>query len=122
MVGSDAEVYDGLIIPRYTAKQLKQPVSQILTAPTNIRTADTHQLLKLLELGYFEPSQMRYGVNRGKNRNQERRIQQKVAVPNKAISGGKPIFEDVTKTAPLTQQLLDKAILKELYVRKPRGR
>ena len=51
MVGSDAEVYDGLIIPGYTAKQLKQPVSQILTAPTNIRTADTHQLLKLLELG-----------------------------------------------------------------------
>ena len=114
-VSSPEKVYDNLIVPGYSdsamkAKGLDAPKRKP-TAPQTIHMQDLGVALNALNSGKLSGA-VKYNTNYGDDGRSYERLQIKPYFDLKPEMG----FVDVTKTHPLTQQLLDESVLRQRLI------
>ena len=114
-VSSPEKVYDSLIMPGYSDKTMsirgESSPQRTPTAPTSIHMMDLGVALNALESGRAGGA-VKYTTNYGNYGNDYERLQVKPYFDVKPEMG----VTDVTKTHPLTQQLLDQQTMSTLRV------
>ena len=111
MVSSPERQYDSLIMPGYSDKTMSirgnNSPQRTPTAPTSIHMMDLGVALDALDRGKISGA-VKYNTNYGHDGSQYERLQIKPYFDVKPEMG----VIDITRTHPLTQQLLDESVLR----------